>query len=73
MRMNKEVLLSAIKELAVEYNQYAAGGNSEIMSIRSSADRVIIEFYDESRKFTFVDAINYLSEEVSTLHAEIGE
>lgn len=73
MRMNKTVLLSAIKELAVEYNQYAAGGNSEIMAIQLDEGFVLIHFYDDSRKFTFVDAINYLSEEVSTLHAEIGE
>lgn len=71
--MDRGALLSAIRELAIEFNRYAEGGNSEILSIKAGEDFVLIHFYDEIRKFTFVNAINYLSEEVSTLHAENGE
>lgn len=73
-RMKKEVLINAMDELLAEYNEYAHGGNSEILSANLDGNNdVTFEFYDGVKTMSLLEALSYLALEVAALHSEIGE
>lgn len=73
-RLDRELLVKVLAELVNEYNEYAAGGNSEVSKVYIDPDNsVMIAFYDEVKVFTLLSAISYFSDEVDTFYAENGE
>lgn len=73
-RLNVQNLLNTLDDLANEYNEYAAGGNSELLGIIYHSDGTItLKFYDSERRAGLLDSLAYLIMEVDTFHYEIGE